>query len=543
MKFLFCFSYVLVCLTLEAQEALPEVAQWETHEITLTSTQTYKNAYTDVSVWAQFTNQHGDTIVRPSFWDGENHWKVRFSPTDYNSIWHWKSFASITEDSGLHLQSGSLKSIKNTATNKLLSNGPLKMSSGHRSVVHHSGKPFLMVADTPWAIPFRATTAQVAVYAKDRQNKGFNTALMMTVQPDKNAKGPDERNKDQGFKRAFQDLSDGHLNKINTSYFQYYDNIIATLLAHEIVPVFQPVFHGYGWKGLQTAGPSLVPEEYVRYCKYLLARYGSQPAIWLLGADHNGKDPGILESGEMLQAWDSYQQPTGIHYNPCDDYLATWAKEDGGHCFHNNTSYHDAVWLDFQWAQTGHDSEHLYHKVTRLYDTLPTKAVANGEPTYEGMNEGASALGWWQGEEAWMQWMSGGTMGVAYGAATLWQWKISATETGWPAWTDNNTSWRQALDMEGSTYVGYIGKIIGASNTTDIEKRWDLAMGKPMLAKEGELYIAYLNQGGKINIPTLPTNLSYRWVNPKTGKGIKNVNVTSTRFTAPDTNPWVLIVE
>ena len=67
------------------------------------------------------------------------------------------------------------------------------MSEGHRNVVHHSGKSFLVVGDTPWAIPFRATTAQVEVYAKDRQKKGFNTALMMTLQPDMNAEGPNER--------------------------------------------------------------------------------------------------------------------------------------------------------------------------------------------------------------------------------------------------------------------------------------------------------------------------------------------------------------
>ncbi len=30
------------------------------------------------------------------------------------------------------------------------------------------GKSFLVVADTPWAIPFRATLDQVAEYAEDR---------------------------------------------------------------------------------------------------------------------------------------------------------------------------------------------------------------------------------------------------------------------------------------------------------------------------------------------------------------------------------------
>ena len=543
MNLLVCFFYLACCLGLCAQIEPVEVPQWTTQEITLTSESKYENPYVDVEVRASFTNQHGISLTRPAFWDGGNTWKIRFAPTDFNSVWTWKSAASNIKDKGLNNKSGQFKSVRNTSQNSLLNNGLLKMSSGHRNVIHHSGKSFLVVGDTPWAIPFRATIKQVETYAKDRQEKGFNTALMMTVQPDMKAEGPNARNTEKGFARAFDDLSNGHLNNINVSYFQYYDKIVNILLEHEIVPVYQPVFHGYGWKGLDVLGRTIDPEEYVRYCKYLLARYGSKPAIWLLGGDHNGKDPGILESGEMMEKWDAYAQPTGIHYNPCDDYLATWADGDESHCFHFNKSFQNATWLDFQWTQTGHDNEHLYHKVKRMYDNLPIKAVANGEPTYEGMNDGKNGLGWWQGEEAWMQLMHGGTMGIVYGAATLWQWKISPTEEGWPAWTDQPTSWREAMDMEGSKYAGMIGKLLRGLDLSDIEKRWDLANGKPLLAKEGELYVSYLNAGGEIEIENLSVHLNYQWANPKTGEVKKMGKTISKKFKAPNENPWVLIIQ
>lgn len=554
MRFLFPIIIISLCfpLSLSSQGGINLVPQYTTHEITLKSSTTHKNPYTDVEVWANFINSKNDTLKRPAFWDGGNTWKIRFAPTDINGIWSWTSFCDNQNDKGLHGKSGSLIStpnaesiipMLNSKSNQLIKNGPLKMSKDHRSVVQHSGKSFLVIADTPWAISFRATKEQVETYANDRHEKGFNTALMMTLQPDTKAKGPNERNTEQGFKRAFEDLSDGHINQINIEYFQYYDGIVQTLLNHEIVSVFQPVFHGYGWKGLEVLGRTIEPQEYVRYCKYLLARYGSNPAIWLLGGDHNGKDPGILESGEMMQEWDCYAQPTGIHYNPCDDYLADWADGENEHCFHNNKSFQEKEWLDFQWAQTGHDSKHLYHKVERMYDNLPTKAVANGEPTYEGMNDGKNGLGWWQGEEAWMQLMHGGTMGVVYGAATLWQWKVSQTEEGWPAWTDQPTSWKEAMKMEGSKYVGLIGKILKGLDLTDIEKLWDLADDQPLLAKEGKLYISYLNEGGEITIKDLPTNLNYHWVDPKTGEPKQIEKVTGNSFKAPDENPWVLIIK
>lgn len=530
-------------LNLTGQEVDEKVQQWVTHEITLRSNSNYGNPYTDVDVWAVFYNEVGDTLKRPAFWDGGNSWKIRFAPIDSTGVWTWQTYSSNSSDLGLHKQRGNFKSIPYSQQNRLLKEGLLKMSQGHRNVIHQSGKSFLVVADTPWAMPFRATTEQVTAYANDRQKKGFNTALMMTVQPDTKAVGPDERNTEQGFKRAFEDLAEGHINQINIDYFQYYDEIIDILLSREIVPVYQPVFHGFGWKGLQVLGTTIDPNEYVRYTKYLLARYGSMPAIWLIAGDHDANDPGVKESGEMLEEWDTYQQPTGLHYNPCDDYIAEWAKNDPSkHCMHYNKSHQKEIWLDFQWTQTGHGNEHLYHKVERMYDNLPIKAVANGEPTYEGMNAGKNGLGWWQGEEAWMQLMHGGTMGVVYGAASLWQWKVSPNEKGWEAWTDQPLSWEGALQLDGSKYVGLVSKILKDLDLKDLKKRWDLANGSPLLAKENKLYISYLNNGGKRTIKDVPLNLTYSWIDPKTGNPKKIGKVTSEDFFAPDSNPWVLIV-
>lgn len=527
------------------QEVHEKVSQWTTLEISLTAALDYANPYTDVEVWAIFTNKKEDSLIRPAFWDGKSTWKIRFAPPDDNQTWEWKSYASEKEDSGLHGQTGLFESIPYTGNNNLLREGLLKISSGHRNVMHHSGKSFLMVADTPWALPFRATEQHVTAYAKDRQQKGFNTALIMTLQPDMKAVGPNERNTVLGFKRAFKDLSEGHINAMDIAYFQYFDSLVQILIDHGIVPVYQPVFHGFGWKGLQVLGTNIDPQEYVRYTKYLLARYGSMPAQWLIAADHNGMDPGVKESGEMFQKWDCYQQPVGIHYNPCDDFVATWAKGDNPqkHCMHYNKTYQDEAWLDFQWAQTGHVGEHLYHKVERMYENQPTKAVANGEPTYEGMGYGQHGLGWWQGEEAWMQLMNGGTMGVVYGAACLWQWKITPDEKGWEAWTDQPLSWEGALQLEGATYVGILGQLTKDLNIKDIQKRWDLAEGKPLLAKEGELYISYLGNGGELTIKDLPKNLDYSWINPKTGLPKQMGKVTHGYFKAPDNNPWVLVIK
>ena len=541
-----CLLLLLVTTLSGCRQAAPDVAavqQWTTHEIRLESATAYGNPYTDVDVWVQFENDAGDRLVRPAFWDGGHTWKVRFAPPDSGRTWTWRSEAS-TSDAGLAGRTGTLRSVAYEGDNPLLRHGLLRMSPGKRSVVHADGTPFLVVADTAWSIPYRATPEQVTAYARDRRAKGFNTTFLITVQGDKFAKGPDARNTPLGFDRAFTDIPDGHMNVLQPEYFQALDGLVQILVDHELAPLYAPVAHGYGWKGETAVGPGLPPGEYARYCRYLVARYGSMPAFWLVSLDGNGLAPSIEPGGEAIERWDAYRQPTGLHYSPYDDYLADWAKPDSDCCFHGNKSHQSEPWLDFQWAQTGHEGKGQYHKVQRMYDVRPVRAVMNGESTYEAMGQGAYGLGWWQGDDAWRQLMHGGTMGVAYGAVSVWQWKVSRDEPGWPDWTDAPLSWHDALGLEGSTYVGAIARAFRGFDSTDIERRWDLAEGrKPLLAKPGALYVAYLPDGGSITIPTAPAGLPLHWFDPKAGEFRGEGVVTAGgRFVAPDRNPWVLFI-
>ncbi len=516
--------------------------QWGQVTISIHSTVDYPNPYMDVDVHAVFTHEDGTVIRRPAFWDGNNIWRIRFSSPLASGEWAWITYCSDIDNEGLHNIEGSIRSVRQPGDNKLTERGLLRMSPGRRTIVHADGRPFVLTADTPWALPFRGTAETVSVYAKDRKAKGFNAALLMTLMPDREADGPNDRRSPGGFARAFEDLPQGHLTRMNPEYFQCLDTLISILLDHEIVPVYQPVFHGFGWKGLNILGWNIDPGEYARYCRYLVARYGAGPALWLAGGDSHGNNPGIKEAGMEIEEWDAYRQPVGIHYNPFDDYCPDYMSHES--CFHENRVHQDASWLDFQWCQTGHDGYHLPHKVFRMYYNKPEKGVANGEPTYEaiGMNPGRAA-GWWQGHEAWLQFTSGGTMGHVYGAAGLWQWKLYPDEPGWPAWADGKgLSWREAIDLEGSAYVGYFGKILQNYDITDIFVRHDLANGEHLLARTGDLYICYLPEGGEVRIIGVPPDMSYRWYDPVNGRATNDQWVTRDIFTAPGGGPSVLII-
>lgn len=49
-------------------------------EWTSRSTRNYENPFTDVAVDAAFTSPNGNTFTIPAFYDGDQVWRVRFSP-------------------------------------------------------------------------------------------------------------------------------------------------------------------------------------------------------------------------------------------------------------------------------------------------------------------------------------------------------------------------------------------------------------------------------------------------------------------------------
>jgi hypothetical protein len=543
------FLFLIVALLGQAcnteTASLQKVEQWQEIELVFNAAETYQNPYTDVELWVEFTGPNNEEMIRPGFWDKGQTWKVRFACPTESGNWQWSSHASNVADKGINGKTGTLVSKPNSGTNPLIAHGLLKMSPGKRNVVHADGTPFLVIGDTPWALPWRGTIESVTEYSENRQTRGFNTALLMSLQPDTEAVGPRNRTEDGGFDVAFEDLKDGHINQLNSEYFQYFDSLRNILTNHGIVPVFQPVFHGFGWKGKNVLGRNMDVDEYARFCRYLVARYGAKPAIWLVGADSDGRNIGIKEGGEEFEKWDAYQQPTGLHYSPFDSSKPDWWNKSEEFIPHHNKVSQDQDWLDFQWCQTGHGGEHQLHKVALMYENRPTKAVANAEPTYEGIGDSINGSGWWQGHEAWSQYLSGGTMGVVYGAGGLWNWKLRANEPGWPDWANSNVSWKEAIQLPGSGYVGYMGKALNSLDVVDIEKHPELAGGQLCLAKPGKLYIVYLPNGGEVSIEKLPSKFSIRWFDPKKGEFVAEHSDQSsqTDFKSPILGPAVLIVQ
>ena len=518
---IFCIAYSTV-MSMTAP-------QWQSVEIGFEIDHGTGNPYTEFGGRVEFIHESGQKIVRPLFWKGGDQFAVRFASTLDSGQWQWQ----LLVDAASTVQSNTIgiltatPSIRSTDFQK---HGYWTIPKGSRQMIHQDGTSVVLVGDTAWGLPWRATPEQARIYARDRQKNGFNAALLMTIQPDMKAEGPRDRTSDFGFDVAFEDLPDGHINELNPEYFDKLDELMAILVEHGICPVYQPVFHGYGWKGLETAGNIISGVEYARFCRYLVARYGANPAIWLVGGDGIGDAPGLGPGGRMIQTWDNYQQPAGIHYAP-----------------HGLTDSHQAAeWLDFQWSQTGHNGEHVPESATRLYYQQPVKAAANGEPTYENMGSPGRASGWWQGHEAWSNLCAGGTMGVVYGAGSLWNWILYPGEPGHKNWTvAEGAGWREALDFEGSTYVGNVGKILSQYDTNGVEPTNRIAPSRRALWNPGKLLVVYISNGTKpwfSDWDGLPP--MYRIYDPKTAELVRSGTTSRKAWDEVhliEPNPYVVI--
>ncbi len=465
--------------------SVAQAPHWTEIELVFTATAVPADPYRQV-VEVFFHHDSGLCLHRPAFWDGGSTWRVRFASPVAHGTWRWSVRAA--GQTGVDGQRGELAATRpDHPQTRHARHGLLRMSANGRGVIHADGTPWLLCADTVWCLPFRATRDEVRAYAGFRSAQGFNAVLLMSVQPDQIRS---DQPRPAGWDEGFSDLADGTLRRISPGYFQQLDGLIDELTAHDLVPVWQPLFHGYGWRGGPTFGKTVSSEDVAWYARYLVARYGARPALWLVNGDGPGTHASVAAAGEAVEANDAYAQPTGLHYSP----NAT----DAEHV--------DAPWADFHWCQTGHEGEHQPEKLAWMWERLPGKAIANGEPTYEEIGRPGRGADWWQGEEAWRNLCAGGTMGVVYGAGSLWQWRHSDAETDQVWCKALGATWRDALRFPGAAHVGRLRQLLDGLPIHAGRPDRGATYGRPGLLAPQRFFICYLYDGGHLAIidPQVP---------------------------------------
>jgi len=404
--------------------------QWAVLERSFNSTKTYANPFMDVQVDVVFHSGDKQWIV-PAFWAGGDKWTVRFAPPvqgDYT----FKVTCSDPSNKGLNGDEQSLRVTAYTGDNSLLKHGFLRVAKDQRHFEHADGTPFFWLGDTWWkCLCKRMTWEGFQELTADRKAKGFSV-VQIVCGPYPDEGHFQERWKNEG---GFPYTARG-FERVNPEYFDFADRRIKHLAEAGIVPA---IVGGWGrgdCDGMALAGLAGMK----RHWRYLIARYGAYPTIWIIGGESGG--PQWTEVARYVQQIDPYHHPATMH--PFDS---------------GRTRVTDETVIDFDMLQTGHGgwpaAQTVIPKLQAAYARKPPMPVMIGEHSYEQhMQTGFADV---QRYVFWSTMLSG-SAGLTYGAAGVWH--AGVEDDPGLARVYDRTTWKEGMQFAGSTQLGYGKKLL-----------------------------------------------------------------------------------
>ncbi|MDO8683691.1 MAG: DUF4038 domain-containing protein [Armatimonadota bacterium] len=265
------------------------------YEIALTTKNKYANPYLEVELAATFTGPT-QTIKVSGFWDGGNLYKIRMAPTEPGN-WTWKVSSN---DSQLNGKTGSF------ACRQSDKKGFVRVSTAYPYTFEWTdGTPFFLLGDTIWHlwynVRFADGSAQKIIDARAAQK--FNYAQSVVHNRNAGEGGPIYLKQAPNGKRFDCDT-------LNPLYFQFIDEKIDYMNAKGMVA---GVFFAWGNEGYSEYQSE---EQYKRYIKYLVARYGAKNVFWIVTGEFeepHEPDGKWISYMDTVRDNDPYNHPISMH--------------------------------------------------------------------------------------------------------------------------------------------------------------------------------------------------------------------------------------
>jgi len=425
----------------------PSAPQERMVEWTIESGKAYADPFNDVDVDVVF-ERHGQSWRVPTFWRGGSRWTVRFAPPAPGEYtYHLESTDRNNPDLNGH--KGRVTVNAYSGANPLLRHGMLQISANKRYLEHADGSPFYWLGDTWWiGLSTRLSWEGFQKLTADRKEKGFT--LVQTVAGLIPAYEEPSAN-DPGYCNEGGCVWDAGLKRINPGYFDSADRRIQHLVDSGLVPAIV----GAWQEQLERLGV----EKLKKHWRYVIARYGAYPVVWIVGGEvfdppedvarKSSKTlttvvPGGWTSiARYIRATDPTHHPVTVHEVSPDDLPLQDESVTDFHLFQPS---------HFGWNSIAVEISELDTHYAR---TEVTKPLVVGEIGYEKLAE--EHLENFQRAAFWLG-MLNGAAGHTYGANGVWE--SYTADKLFQAQKYSLLTWEEGMKLPGSYQIGLGAKLL-----------------------------------------------------------------------------------
>jgi hypothetical protein len=537
-RYLSAASFILIFyLSLHGQSG--DATLWHKYEITFKSVSEYENPLQDVkSFQITFHSPTGRNKTINGFWDGSAVWKARFMP-DEEGLWTFETVCSDRGNSGLHGQKGEFRCNRGKNENGFYRNGPIIRQPGRYHLSYADGTPFFYMACTAWNGALKSTDDEWDQYLKHRVDNNYNVIQYVTTQwrgCDKNSLG----------EVAFE--GSGRI-RINPEFFRLIDK--KTDRINDFGLVAAPVIL---WTLQTGAGRELSPGYYlpddqaVLLARYIVARYGGNHVIWILGGDGN-------YTGPYEQRWKTIGRAVfdGTHQGIVAQHPQgrSWIGE----------VYKDEKWIDIIGYQSSHSNQAATvdwinkGPMSKEWANLPARPLINLEPNYEQIGfritdrDVRNACYW--------SLFATPVAGITYGANGIWPWLRPGERILNHSDAPGTSPWYESIKFPGSVQMGYLAGFFAGFEWWNLFPANQLLTEQPgdkeynkfvsvLKSSDGKTILIYIPGRMQINLrKPLKTGYAARWFNPATNKytdGVISDNGQLISAGSPEESDLVLVL-
>ena len=308
---------------------------------------------------------------------------------------------------------------------------------------------------------------------------------------------------------------------INPEFFQHMDRKVDRinefgLLAAPVILWALPKGQGRHL----SPGYHLPVDEAVLLARYIVARYGGNQVVWLLGGDGQ-------YYGELEDRWKTIGRRvfSEIHHAPV--------------CLHPHGRswigdlYAEEDWMDIVCYQSSHSNAagtvDWINKgpISGRWNKIPPRPIINMEPNYEEIRYAITDKDV-RNASYWSVFATPPS-GITYGANGIWPW-IRGGETILNHRGSKASTWDKSIDFPGSIQIGYLSRFMQQFDWWKLKPANQLLMQQPgdqtynhfislLSDADYSTVLAYVPAKGPIKIRN-PLNIKYRarWFNPVTNQ-------------------------